>query len=383
MNSIGALIAAEPVQKKRNVNLDLLKVMSIIAVVGLHAFYDMPGAAGKILYCLCSFAVPVFFMCSGYVILTRGYVDWVYSLRKTAKIAFLIFMWNAIVFLIHFVPDTFGMGRPDTYTWSTFPKQVLDGALTQGNMWVLWFMITLMIIYITLPLLTTILYPRPGKRHSEYSFKMRASVFWMFLAAACLLMALMSSIYAMPIQSKVPEAFRMWTWYFYFVTGALMKDALPWVKEHISIKWHVFLLVLITAAVIIYFFVSGNVIFLNDRFGWEFEDYLQRSLFSGRFDVRAEYLYDSAIIMVWAAAIFTLIMRLDIKPGLASFTEAAAPLTLGIFVLHPTTMSVFRKYFEYRTVGGSIGIFFFGLLITALIVFIISKTPLNKWLLKI
>lgn len=54
----------------RNYNLDFLKIIACIAVIGIHTF--SPHAI--FLYYFCNFAVPVFFMCSGYIISGRTYV---------------------------------------------------------------------------------------------------------------------------------------------------------------------------------------------------------------------------------------------------------------------------------------------------------------------
>ena len=56
-------------KRTRNTNIDLLKLCASIGVIGLHTFkYD----AAPILYYLCCFSVPVFFMVSGYFLLNRA-----------------------------------------------------------------------------------------------------------------------------------------------------------------------------------------------------------------------------------------------------------------------------------------------------------------------
>ncbi len=56
-------------KRTRNTNIDLLKLCASIGVIGLHTFkYD----AAPILYYLCCFSVPVFFMVSGYFSLNKA-----------------------------------------------------------------------------------------------------------------------------------------------------------------------------------------------------------------------------------------------------------------------------------------------------------------------
>lgn len=50
--------------RSRNESMDLCKLIASVFVVFDHAIF--PGKLGEILICLCSFAVPIFFMISGY-----------------------------------------------------------------------------------------------------------------------------------------------------------------------------------------------------------------------------------------------------------------------------------------------------------------------------
>ena len=58
-------------QKKRNDNIDLIKILACIAVVGLHTLRREVSVLNSFLYYLCGFAVPAFMMASGYFLLNR------------------------------------------------------------------------------------------------------------------------------------------------------------------------------------------------------------------------------------------------------------------------------------------------------------------------
>lgn len=58
-------------EEKRNINLDLLRIMSCIAVVGIHTLQKDLSLINSSLYYMCGFAVPIFFMCSGYILMNR------------------------------------------------------------------------------------------------------------------------------------------------------------------------------------------------------------------------------------------------------------------------------------------------------------------------
>ena len=60
--------------EERNTNLDLMRILACIAVVGLHTLQKDLSVFNSSLYYMCGFAVPVFFMASGYILLNREYV---------------------------------------------------------------------------------------------------------------------------------------------------------------------------------------------------------------------------------------------------------------------------------------------------------------------
>ncbi len=65
--------ASQPASQHRNSNLDLLRFLACVAVVGLHISIKDLSAVNAVLYYLCGFAVPLFFMASGYMSLVTFY----------------------------------------------------------------------------------------------------------------------------------------------------------------------------------------------------------------------------------------------------------------------------------------------------------------------
>ena len=76
--------------------------MACIAVVGLHTFPKDLSTVTASLYYLCGFAVPVFFMSSGYFLLNRGEVSYKYAVQKCIGIIRVVFLWNSIIFILKF-----------------------------------------------------------------------------------------------------------------------------------------------------------------------------------------------------------------------------------------------------------------------------------------
>ena len=69
---------------KRNEGIDLLKALSMVAVVGLHSQRSsiLGTVNNEVLYYLSRFAMPCFFMINGYLILTRNDFTFTYYKRK-------------------------------------------------------------------------------------------------------------------------------------------------------------------------------------------------------------------------------------------------------------------------------------------------------------
>ena len=59
---------------KRNYGLDILKIISCIAVIGLHTFSRTGEMAYQICFLCCGFAIPTFFIVNGYLILRTDIV---------------------------------------------------------------------------------------------------------------------------------------------------------------------------------------------------------------------------------------------------------------------------------------------------------------------
>lgn len=58
--------------KNRIVGLDLLKIIACLGVVGLHTIGKDSSEINRILYYLCGYAIPCFFMVHGYFILNKA-----------------------------------------------------------------------------------------------------------------------------------------------------------------------------------------------------------------------------------------------------------------------------------------------------------------------
>ena len=78
---------------ERNTNLDLIKSVACISVVGLHAV----SMNNYTLYYLCDCGVPLFFMVNGYLLLSRERISFRYVFYKLAHILKIVLSWNFLI----------------------------------------------------------------------------------------------------------------------------------------------------------------------------------------------------------------------------------------------------------------------------------------------
>ncbi|RGY86321.1 hypothetical protein DXA17_18395 [Ruminococcus sp. AM58-7XD] len=74
-----------------------MKILACIAVVGLHTLHKDISIVNQSLYYICGFAVPAFFMSTGYVLLNRDGVHNNYSWNKIKKILHVVFLWSLLI----------------------------------------------------------------------------------------------------------------------------------------------------------------------------------------------------------------------------------------------------------------------------------------------
>ena len=75
----------------RDCNIDLIRLIACVAVVGLHTFPKDLSLVTASLYYLSGFAVPFFFMSSGFFLLNRGELNYKYVWHKCAGIIKIVF----------------------------------------------------------------------------------------------------------------------------------------------------------------------------------------------------------------------------------------------------------------------------------------------------
>ena len=89
---------------KRDLSLDLLKIIAIFAVVAVHTQRCL--ATGElynpVVYYFFRFAMPLFVMCNGYLILNKDHFDFKYYKKKILRIIVLLVIWGVVTFAYQF-----------------------------------------------------------------------------------------------------------------------------------------------------------------------------------------------------------------------------------------------------------------------------------------
>ena len=239
----------------RNLGLDLLKIFSCIGVVVLHS--TRPGFnlenynISAYLYYLATYAIPLFFMLNGYFLLNKKKLPYSYVFNKIRGILTIVFVWNMLIWVI----------KRD---FNVNPLMKIIGSLVQkGYAYQFWFFGSLIIIYLTLPIVKKLL-------EKDYSY----SVILLILIVIGIVIEMINTfIFHKPLQQYVPQTFRLWTWFFYYILGGYLGK--------INIQ-EIKLTKLIKISFSIIFIISPILLF-----------YLAKNVYH---DAPAEYFYDSMIV---------------------------------------------------------------------------------------
>lgn len=144
--------------------IDLIRVVAIFLVVMIHVSGQLTNAWGTIpdnqwiiadMYGgIARVAVPLFFMISGYLLLPRSESLGAFYVKRMTKILIPLVVWS-LIYLGWYC------GRhPNTCT----PSLAWDLLLRQGTYYHLWFLYSLLSIYLILPVLRLMIRPDTDKR---------------------------------------------------------------------------------------------------------------------------------------------------------------------------------------------------------------------------
>lgn len=336
----------------RNSNLDLLRVLACIAVVSLHTIGRQFGPINSAIFYLSGFAVPVFFMASGYMLLQKESIAAGYIFKKVVAIFRLVCLWNIVIWLIR---ETVSLLLYSDFKLDLFVllDNGIKGFIQRGDFWHFWFLGALILVYLCLPCILKV------------AQRGRLKQVWFISAIIGVFLQIASMYLGFPVQEKVIQTFRLWTWVQYFVLGGLLgrhEFFHHFIKKNSSLHIHAVVLAGWSLLIVAYQYFGGRYVIHNTY---------------------AEYFYDSVVTIIWNILLFTFGLRLHLGAKLKAMITFAAPLTMTIYIVHPFVMLFSKPFVSVSTWLEAIYYFVAVLFVSFVAAIAISKLPFAKYLSKL
>lgn len=334
-------------QKTRNYNVDLLKLTACIAVIGLHTMQRDISVINALLYYLCGFAIPVFFLSSGFILLNRKELSFKYPLRKTFDILRVVALWHILYGLIRPIKHIVEHDAKALDVFDIF-RSIFKSLLQKGGIYQMWFMGALIIVYWAAPFI------QRAVHNGKWKY------LWGGLVCVGLMIQIASMVIGCPLQKYVIQTFRVWTWLQYFTLGGGISYISSRISRRLSAKRHALILILWSLFAAVWQFFMGRFVIQN---------------------MAAEFFYDDAVIIVWVILLFTLIEKIHLSRRTEGVLEKLAPLTMGVYIIHTTVIGAIHLNINSPLIA--LARFAAVTVVSFAAVFVISKTPLKKYLLKV
>lgn len=195
---------------KRDINIDFLKLIASIAVIGLHTLHKDLSTINALIYYFCGFAIPVFFFSTGYILLQRKEITFNYCIKKCLFIIRIVVIWNIAINLC-IVCLKLLLGKEVDFI--SFLQDISYRPFIQkGGMWQFWYLGAMIILYLLLPIV----------HKAICGGNKKWTCFWGLFVLICVFIQAVSLCMNTPIQKNIIQTFRVWTWIQYFSMGGVL-----------------------------------------------------------------------------------------------------------------------------------------------------------------
>jgi len=186
------------ITSERNLSIDLVKIVAMYCIICLHTTMKYTDSnLGFIIYTISGLGMPLFFMVSGYLMWNRD-LDYKYVFSKTFRIIKFVAIMSFIFWIV------FGIRNSTGYL------EIFFGSfLQQHNLAQFWYFLSIIIIYLTLPLCSLL-----RKRFKHFTL-----FFICFWGCIALFWHVLNCLGVGEMQILQP--FRIWNWFFLFSLGGV------------------------------------------------------------------------------------------------------------------------------------------------------------------
>ena len=326
--------------------MDLLRIFACCAVVGLHTLRSNVSIYNSILYYLCGFAIPVFFMSSGYILVNRKEIPFSYIRKKVFSILSIVLLWNGLLFVLKFGYKVI-LHHDHSFHVYDFFLMTGKSLIQKDTMYHFWYLGALILIYLFLYCLSAM----------KASTRTKV-IIWAIILGVSLVLQWISYADGSPLQKNLRQTFRLWSWVQYFLLGGMMPRIQIWINKKLTEKLHLVSLVLITAIIPVYQYLLGNYV-LDDP--------------------HAEYFYDDILTVIWVILLFTFVMRKKLSDSAQKKIAYISPYTMGIYIVHPLFIAAADHFLKLNNFIVCFCAFIVILPVSFLVVLIAMRIPyVNK-----
>ena len=329
---------------KRNVSFDILRIIACIMVIMIHA--PRPNSGLSALTCtsislFCAPCMGLFFLISGALLLPVKESYFTFLRRRLNKILFPTIFF--ILFYICILPP------PEGYSVVYVVKTILSIPFSPQGHGVLWFMYTLIGLYLIAPIISPFL-QQASKQELQF------------------ILALWAITLCWPLLSIALSVETSNTGMLFYFSGYLGYFVLGYYLNRFPIKLKgITLLVLFSLSPIIYL--------LNKHFGWNLDFY-------GAFWYLG--ILCALQVLFWHQVITQYIKPIKFSPKSISAISAVSKCTFGIYLFHIYFMRSiiwkFEAFYAFHPLVQLCLTILFTAILSFSATYLIAKTPLGKYI---
>lgn len=289
----------------------------MFSVIGLHTF----GASqtlqlSSVFYQSCVIAIPLFFMCSGFLLLGREDLDYTYSWHKIVRIVRFVFILSCMVWLITSI-------QKDNFVCFDFLKIFLGAFIQRSDLNICWYLGAMILIYVLLPRLNAI-----------YGNKKQFAVFLLILFVLENVVFISNiCVGGKNAEGLIPQTFRIWNWLFYFFMGGLIRVISA--KSYSKFIRNKLLLILLL------------VLFLLNNSQQTFFLSLMRTPY-------CEYYYPSIVVIFLTTMLFLFFIRSSVAIKHSNIIREFSKIFLPVYVFHPFFIQHLAPVIEKLQISGHV-----------------------------